>query len=801
MEEGDNSPDKNLSVLNTTNDADLSNLSPTSPSLSSILFTVRKGKKLMKKKKSGISESTSTSTPSSLSKSTRVKFHMPGTSEKDKGANAILDLKSGVSRPQKFKSSKKVTGSNSTEWNNVKYNSTRSDVSPKFESKIDDFSDDGSSDTRHKSNTNRLKINNVVFADKPIDATGTNLPTMKGDSVTSKKDDSSKVENASYISDVSLLTTPSQLGSVDEINSVHTGPADDIRRKRISNLKKKLLPKKKSHQMDLEEAYRQRIETKIKSKLMTVSPVSASESSAVKDSSTIDDKDRLVTGTDYYERIENKLKRAGILISDSSVNHSNENDASTIKIDSNTLDARTSSDTIGSESPIQNTEKTEIEETAVPLLDTESSDETADECKSEKAQMKKDMLSKRGNTLMYSMKSKSISAITIPESRTGFIRKYKSLHFDNEISSEKDNHLLDDDLDLIYRALVQVRPKKDNINIRKDLVRHGSKSSHIGKSFRNQMKARLRKAGEEVSSDDDEIDEVEKPSSEISADEKALIHPEIPESTMFTDDRMPQVNTDGSTNVNVSLAIQNDGAGNYQQVQTTFLGNAALSTPMKAELYDDDVVFGEIIDEDLEYSNAKEKSTRFLNRLACIVCTVVAIFVGVFVPVGQTLYDVSQRTMIPSAAPSATPSLTPSSRPSSTRFSAFASFLSDANVTSMKMFLDQSSNQYRALQWIADEDSIDIFAPNMIQRYVLAVFYYSMNGDNWYICSGEGFEVCECRLETTACMTIEEHHVPQLSSKHECQWYRHECDENGWVTHMLYGKLEIIAFLLLVGII
>merc|ERR1719491_1016672 len=53
------------------------------------------------------------------------------------------------------------------------------------------------------------------------------------------------------------------------------------------------------------------------------------------------------------------------------------------------------------------------------------------------------------------------------------------------------------------------------------------------------------------------------------------------------------------------------------------------------------------------------------------------------------------------------------------------------------LFDEPSTPQRLALDWIVDEDSAQVCPDedNLVQRYVMAVFYYSTNGDAWTKCS------------------------------------------------------------------
>lgn len=49
---------------------------------------------------------------------------------------------------------------------------------------------------------------------------------------------------------------------------------------------------------------------------------------------------------------------------------------------------------------------------------------------------------------------------------------------------------------------------------------------------------------------------------------------------------------------------------------------------------------------------------------------------------------------------------------------------------------DVSSLQYKALTWLSTNENLDDYPDwKRIQRYVLAVFYYSMGGDEWTYCA------------------------------------------------------------------
>lgn len=65
-------------------------------------------------------------------------------------------------------------------------------------------------------------------------------------------------------------------------------------------------------------------------------------------------------------------------------------------------------------------------------------------------------------------------------------------------------------------------------------------------------------------------------------------------------------------------------------------------------------------------------------------------------------------------------------------------FLLGSAISSESDLKDTSKPQYKAAQWIANEDDWDIPETNdydtaysFVQRYVMAVFYYALDGPNW----------------------------------------------------------------------
>ena len=81
--------------------------------------------------------------------------------------------------------------------------------------------------------------------------------------------------------------------------------------------------------------------------------------------------------------------------------------------------------------------------------------------------------------------------------------------------------------------------------------------------------------------------------------------------------------------------------------------------------------------------------------------------------------------------------------------------------------LDPTTPQYRAMKFLTDDDDPGLCPddPNIVQRFVLAVVYFQMGGDNWTLCG---------RSDLIACRGL--NLTPWMSNRHECQWYGITCD-------------------------
>lgn len=157
--------------------------------------------------------------------------------------------------------------------------------------------------------------------------------------------------------------------------------------------------------------------------------------------------------------------------------------------------------------------------------------------------------------------------------------------------------------------------------------------------------------------------------------------------------------------------------------------------------------------------------------------------------IGGGRNDSSAPTAAPSIAPTyrqdnqggnyLRPSLAPTSPPSRQRprptwtspvddadYQRFAAVLSQ--VSNEDDILDTTSPQHKAISWIANDKRMDPYGPFTVQRYVLALLYFSTNGDSWNKC---GISSPECS----------DNRASFLSDENECSWNGVSCNDDGFV--------------------
>jgi hypothetical protein len=118
------------------------------------------------------------------------------------------------------------------------------------------------------------------------------------------------------------------------------------------------------------------------------------------------------------------------------------------------------------------------------------------------------------------------------------------------------------------------------------------------------------------------------------------------------------------------------------------------------------------------------------------------------------------------------PTVAPTLAPTSENFQALAAAFKE--ISGADTFSDGSTPQYKAASWLADSDSYtrdpDVESPKFIQRYILTVFYFAMNGDGWGRCT---------RVDPLC--NIGKQSESWLSGADECTWFGISCSDDGFV--------------------
>jgi len=168
-----------------------------------------------------------------------------------------------------------------------------------------------------------------------------------------------------------------------------------------------------------------------------------------------------------------------------------------------------------------------------------------------------------------------------------------------------------------------------------------------------------------------------------------------------------------------------------------------------------------------------DEKKKFRRYLMYGVIALVLLLIAIVVPIAVVFGKVD-----PTEAPSAAPTETVSLSPSSNRFQETVEYLSSQS----KMYEDfsdfnETSAQYMAADWISNDDELvpKVGSTDFLQRYILAVFYFSTGGDGWD----------DCYRTDPSCTTG---FSWLRGNKKECQWDGVRCDGGDQVTRILVGE-------------
>jgi hypothetical protein len=140
------------------------------------------------------------------------------------------------------------------------------------------------------------------------------------------------------------------------------------------------------------------------------------------------------------------------------------------------------------------------------------------------------------------------------------------------------------------------------------------------------------------------------------------------------------------------------------------------------------------------------------------------------------------RTYPPSLSPSQSPTVSPASE-SLDRFLTFLQTIYSKNDDYFEAtFSNTTSAQYRAAEWIADEDKfprVSLTDAKVLQRFVLASFYFSTEGDGWKQCFRTD-PICTGNFDQTS----------WLSNFDECIWDSIDCGDGVRVSRIFFRSKE-----------
>ena len=105
------------------------------------------------------------------------------------------------------------------------------------------------------------------------------------------------------------------------------------------------------------------------------------------------------------------------------------------------------------------------------------------------------------------------------------------------------------------------------------------------------------------------------------------------------------------------------------------------------------------------------------------------------------------------------------------------------DVTPESEILSVGTSQNKAFNWLVNIDELKL-CPNrnvdIVQRFVLAITYYSLGGDDWLMCSALPNSN---DTGNTTCIDQERH----LSKANVCDWLNITCSIDGRITGIVLG--------------
>lgn len=162
---------------------------------------------------------------------------------------------------------------------------------------------------------------------------------------------------------------------------------------------------------------------------------------------------------------------------------------------------------------------------------------------------------------------------------------------------------------------------------------------------------------------------------------------------------------------------------------------------------------------------------------SCFALVAIAVVVPVVVLFERNPRHTNVATSSPAPSMMPSTSMMPSSAPTSNRLD--TTIVLFAPLSGEEAFKNRTSPQYQAAKWVSDEDplALPFYDPRFLQRYILATFYFSTNGDKWLQC-GRLDPICGGDPNNDSWL---------VSESHECAWLGIRCRDKVNVDRIFFG--------------
>ena len=194
------------------------------------------------------------------------------------------------------------------------------------------------------------------------------------------------------------------------------------------------------------------------------------------------------------------------------------------------------------------------------------------------------------------------------------------------------------------------------------------------------------------------------------------------------------------------------------------------STPIAASIVEKPTEADVLSPEEMEELAKPGVRRRQYIFLATLICGIIAIVIGVTVSITTRGKEIT--TLAPTSTPTTSPTLTLESRVEYLQEVVVRNTIPSANSTSL--FLPNTP-QHKAFEWLAQEEPMQEEELRILQRYVLALLYFSTDGTNWG-----------------------RYHV-FLDPGHECTWMITgiTCSEDGVITELDFCECPTRGYVVL----